>query len=255
MTDLALCAGPVDVLVRGSPTVLVNGLPAVRILVDTTAHGGVVIFGCFTVWIGDSGIGSSAVSTGLGPEVDKIAVLSPTLQANIAALKADGWTIEYGDAGKGSFTDRPGKRILIDSNEKGNPAKAAQTVAHESGHARYTPDPYVPPDGLTRDQYVQRNVDRSLKDEGEATLTNAQVRREIMQNRRPDIGIAGAQAAKYDQIAQKYPTASQREQARNEIGQVFASGEHPSTDPTKTYQQYYAKPFEDHWDKNVATTP
>jgi len=45
ITDLALCVGPLDILVKGSPTVLVNNLPAVRIVVDTTAHGGMVVMG------------------------------------------------------------------------------------------------------------------------------------------------------------------------------------------------------------------
>lgn len=71
VTDQALCVGPIDILVKGSPTVLVNKLPAVRIIVDTTAHGGMVVMGCFTVWIGDGGAGGSA-----GPAaalLDKIA--------------------------------------------------------------------------------------------------------------------------------------------------------------------------------------
>jgi len=74
VTDQALCVGPIDILAMGSPTVLVNNLPAVRILVDATTHGGRVVMGCFTVWIGDSGLDSSA--GGAGPAVallDKIA--------------------------------------------------------------------------------------------------------------------------------------------------------------------------------------
>jgi type VI secretion system secreted protein VgrG len=195
------------------------------------------------------------ITTELGPEVDGVAARSPTLEANIAALKADKWTIKYGPAGKGSYADRGAKTIVIDSNQKAHPNQVVQTLAHESGHARYTPDPYVPPDGLTRDQYVQRNADRNLKDEGEATMTNAQVRQEILKDGGPDIGIAGAQSAKYDQIAKKYPDPAQRDRARNEIGQTFANGEHPSTEPSKTYNQYYSQPFEKYWDNNVAKKP
>jgi type VI secretion system secreted protein VgrG len=198
--------------------------------------------------------GAAGAATGLGGDVDAIAALSPTLEANIAALQAAGWTIKYGPAGKGSYTDRAAKVIYVDSNDKGNPEQVVQTLAHESGHARYTPDPYVPPAGLTRDQFVQRNADRSLKDEGEATLTNVRVRQEIQSNGGPDIGLAGAQSAKYAAIANKYPDPAQRDQAREEIGREFANGEHPSTDPSKTYDQYYSKPYEDYWDKNVATT-
>ena len=225
-------------------------------MLDTCAHGGLIVLGCFTVLIGDSmGGGSGAAATGLGAAVDGLAARSPTLQTNLTALQADGWKIEYGPAGKGSFTDRNKKQIVIDSDEKGHPNQVVQTLAHESGHARYQPDPYVPPNGLTRNQYIQRNVDRSLKDEGEATMTNAQVRQEIQQNGGPDIGIAGAQSTKYADIAKQYPEPSQRDQAREAIGRVFADGEHPSTDPSQTYGQYYGQTYEHYWDANVAKKP
>ncbi|QYK48793.1 MAG: PAAR domain-containing protein [Phycisphaeraceae bacterium] len=50
-TDMAVCVGPPDVIVKGSGTVLIGGLPAAR-MGDTTAHGGTIILGCFTVLIG-----------------------------------------------------------------------------------------------------------------------------------------------------------------------------------------------------------
>lgn len=49
--DLAICAGPTDVIVKGSGTVLVGGRPAARVG-DLTAHGGVIVVGCPTVLIG-----------------------------------------------------------------------------------------------------------------------------------------------------------------------------------------------------------
>ena len=51
MTDMAACAGPPDVIIRGSATVLVGGLPAAR-MGDNTVHGGVIVMGMFTVLIG-----------------------------------------------------------------------------------------------------------------------------------------------------------------------------------------------------------
>lgn len=52
VTDQALCPpAPPDVIVMGSPTVLINNLMAARIG-DNTAHGGVIVMGCFTVIIG-----------------------------------------------------------------------------------------------------------------------------------------------------------------------------------------------------------
>ena len=59
MGDIAICVGPPDILVSGSPTVMAMGLPVVRIT-DTTAHGGMVVVGLPTVLVGDSGGAGSA---------------------------------------------------------------------------------------------------------------------------------------------------------------------------------------------------
>jgi uncharacterized Zn-binding protein involved in type VI secretion len=58
VTDMAICASAPDVIVKGSSTVMINSLPAARVG-DQTAHGGVIVLGCFTVIIGDSGQGST----------------------------------------------------------------------------------------------------------------------------------------------------------------------------------------------------
>lgn len=49
--DMATCAGPPDSIVAGSSSVFVGGMPAAR-LGDSTAHGGSIILGEFTVLIG-----------------------------------------------------------------------------------------------------------------------------------------------------------------------------------------------------------
>jgi len=49
--DMAVCAGPPDVIAGGSATVLIGGQPAAR-MGDMTAHGGVITVGCPTVMIG-----------------------------------------------------------------------------------------------------------------------------------------------------------------------------------------------------------
>jgi len=51
VSDMATCVGPPDVIVLGSFTVLVSGLPAAR-LGDLTAHGGAIVLGFPTVLIG-----------------------------------------------------------------------------------------------------------------------------------------------------------------------------------------------------------
>ena len=48
VSDMCACAGPPDVVVMGSMTVLIGGMPAAR-MGDVTAHGGVIVMGCFQV--------------------------------------------------------------------------------------------------------------------------------------------------------------------------------------------------------------
>lgn len=49
--DNCTCVGPPDVIVKGSATVMIGGRPAARVG-DTTAHGGSIALGCFTVIVG-----------------------------------------------------------------------------------------------------------------------------------------------------------------------------------------------------------
>lgn len=58
VSDMAVCVGPPDVIVKGSMTVVIGSMPAARIG-DQTAHGGVIIMGEPTVIIGDTGHGSA----------------------------------------------------------------------------------------------------------------------------------------------------------------------------------------------------
>jgi uncharacterized Zn-binding protein involved in type VI secretion len=49
--DLLTCTGPPDTVAAGSSSVTIGSLPAAR-LGDQTAHGGAIVLGCFTVMIG-----------------------------------------------------------------------------------------------------------------------------------------------------------------------------------------------------------
>jgi uncharacterized Zn-binding protein involved in type VI secretion len=51
MTDMCVCVGPPDTIMKGSTTVLVGHLPAAR-MGDPTVHGGVIVTGFPTVIIG-----------------------------------------------------------------------------------------------------------------------------------------------------------------------------------------------------------
>lgn len=258
--DIHVCATPLPlpphgpgVVIDGSPTVLTNTLPACRqgdTIVEAVGPPNKIAIGCITVIIGDvPGAPNPVINTGLGADIDNMIAKSDTLTNNLQTLLAQGWTISYGTAGNGTFADRNTKTIVVDPNSSGNPASVVQSLAHESGHALYTPDPYVPPDGLTKDQYVKQNLDRSLKDEGEATLMNAQVRNEINSNGGPDVGIAGAKPDDYANIAAQNHDYADRDKARQDIGDIFADNEHTSTPPNPTYRDYYSKPYSDFWDK------
>lgn len=89
VTDQCVCVGPPDIIVKGSATVLVGGLPAAR-MGDNTAHGGVIVIGAPTVLIGDSAnSGGGGAGGGMGV-VMPVALSAPNLQAEtmIGAHKA-----------------------------------------------------------------------------------------------------------------------------------------------------------------------
>jgi uncharacterized Zn-binding protein involved in type VI secretion len=50
-TDKLPCAGPPNIILKGSATVFIGGLPAARVG-DKTAHGGTIVSGWPTVLIG-----------------------------------------------------------------------------------------------------------------------------------------------------------------------------------------------------------
>jgi len=72
VTDMAVCVGPPDIIVKGSPTVFINGMMAARIG-DTTAHGGVIVVGFPTVIIGEAGMGGVGSVFGLALSAAKSA--------------------------------------------------------------------------------------------------------------------------------------------------------------------------------------
>jgi type VI secretion system secreted protein VgrG len=255
ISDMAICVGPIDVIVQGAFTVLVGGLPAAR-MGDMTAHGGVIVTGCFTVLIGDAGAGGGGGGgTSAGPAApnaagaapkpgdpvkldDDMLKKSPTLSKQLEQLQKDGWKIEYGDSGKGSFANKGSKKITIDPNNAASPENLTQTVSHEVGHALYTGKP----DTSSKKAYV----DSQLADEGAATLNNVKVRREILKNGGKDIGIAGTKGKEYDAVYDDYLKDGDEGKARDKIGQIFGDGEKTSN-TGQTYNDYYGS----FYDKNL----
>lgn len=196
------------------------------------------------------------VHTGLGDKIDEIAAKSPTLEHNLATLQNNRWTIKYGEKGAGSFTNRTKSIITLDANKKRHILSLIASLAHESGHALYRPAaPVLMDEHVNRQQYIDRNLDRHLQDEGEATITNLQVRAELLKAKQGDIGVSGAKPKEYIGLYKKYPEAKDRDKLRAEIGKIFAQGEHPSTAPNMTYGEFYGKPFEAAWDRSHRGAP
>jgi type VI secretion system secreted protein VgrG len=156
------------------------------------------------------------------------------LKNDITQLQKEGWKIEYGASGGGSYAQRntlPPK-IVIDSNQANSPTQVIQTLAHEVGHATYS----YRPDFSSKDAYVNG----ALEDEGAATLNNLKSQREILSNGGPDIGIAGNSGnhAAYNMAYDKYLSNSDAASARREIGEIFGKGENTST-TGQPYSDYY----------------
>jgi uncharacterized Zn-binding protein involved in type VI secretion len=93
VTDLCVCTGvggPVDMIVEGSPCVFVNGLPAARVT-SMTAHGGEIVMGCFTVFIGDCGGGGGGGGPGVpAPDFCLPCALAAFQSANAAIVPSGG---------------------------------------------------------------------------------------------------------------------------------------------------------------------
>jgi uncharacterized Zn-binding protein involved in type VI secretion len=83
VTDMLTCVGPPDIIIMGSPTVLIGGLMAAR-LGDPTAHGGVIVLGCFTVMIGEAGV-PAPPSAPSAPPIPGAAVASAPAPAPTAS--------------------------------------------------------------------------------------------------------------------------------------------------------------------------
>ncbi len=71
ITDMCVCVGPPDVIIAGSKSVIIMGMPAARIG-DSTVHGGVIVMGLPTVIIGD------ASSAGGGRQAEALTAASAT---------------------------------------------------------------------------------------------------------------------------------------------------------------------------------
>ncbi|WP_237343576.1 XVIPCD domain-containing protein [Xanthomonas campestris] len=175
------------------------------------------------------------------PSVTPFLQRSPTLQAGLAQLNRDNIWVVWGTAGAGTYLV-PRTQVVIDENAVGNGARIARSLSHEIGHHRFSEQS----DQSSKNGYVTS----MLRGEAAATLSNALIRREIINNNGPDIGISGSgtRPQQYQAIAdQQMAGRITRDAALNQIAQVFKT-EKPSVGPSKTYEQYYG----DYYDKYIA---
>ena len=168
---------------------------------------------------------TQAHKTGFGTEVDKLAALSPTLQADLKQLEKEGWTIEFGKKGGGSYCSRSTKTITIDSAKKGDASAIVATMAHEVGHALYN----VQSDTSSREAYVKS----MLAGEGAAELKRLQVRSEIQSFGGPNI----KSDTRFDKIYKQYLSDGDVDKAREAIGEIFRGLKTSNT--KETYEDYY----------------
>ncbi|WP_328410212.1 hypothetical protein [Nocardia sp. NBC_00403] len=131
-------------------------------------------------------------SAHLGPEVDRLIAMSPTLSKNVRELQAAGWTIGYGSIDAGGLTFRGEKKILINLEGKNDPLLITAELAHETGHAtagsEYTYSIIAPDPGEQYGHWREKNLYKAYQGESNAGLMTAEVRREILGNGGPDIG-------------------------------------------------------------------
>jgi hypothetical protein len=177
------------------------------------------------------------ISKLLGPDTAKLLSKSPSLTADMKKLEADGWVVKFGPANGGTFADRTTKTITVDKNEAGNPGALVQSLAHEVGHARYTPKI----DTSSKAAFLRS----TLADEGAATLSNIRAQREILRNGGQDIGIAGnpANQKAYNAAYDKYLKDGDAAAARDTIGSIYGNGEHTST-TGQSYNDYYGSYYD-----------
>lgn len=164
---------------------------------------------------------------------------SPTLQGGLAQLNRDGINVVWGTAGGGTYIV-PGSKIVIDADAMGQGGRLARSLSHEIGHHRFSEQP----DQSSKQGYVST----LLRGEAAATLSNAQVRREILDRHGADIGIVGTgdRPQQYQAIADQHLAGRiTRNSALNQIGDVFKT-ERPSVGPHATYELYYGAYYDRH---------
>jgi hypothetical protein len=191
--------------------------------------------------------------TKFDPKVRDLVKQSPTLRAEVLKLEQNGYTFKTGPVADGYYTDWTGKNIVID--QPLSDATTVSHIAHEVGHGVSNQQQSIPATPtMTRNQYVQQNVDNLMHNEGEAQFNAAQVRAELKAAGQPDTGIPGSQSAAYQKAYDDYTAAKiTKDQAISQMATLMGN-ENASVPPYKAYHDYYGDSFRNDWDTNIAPT-
>jgi hypothetical protein len=179
---------------------------------------------------------------------------SPTFYAIYQDLEKNKYHIIY-VPDEGVKIRKDLKRIFVNEDLRGHEDDLATLLAHEFGHSTYKNNH---PDimGMTRDAYTDAFIKDLLADEGQATLVNIKIKKELKANKGPDIALPGAHGDEYLKIYDRYPDEKDHDKARDEIGASYSSGERPSADlnlggvvyHAKDYHEYYTLQAHYFWD-------
>jgi len=183
---------------------------------------------------------------------------SPSLQADLEALREKGWKIRYTGPGdkKGSYAERYERppHIVIDRRVQ-DPVQITQILAHEVGHAAYDYDYKSTLSSL--ESYILG----AYGDEGMAVMNEMRVRDEILSAGGPDLGISGGDGGKYqfykDRLDDLKYGRIDLETTRNAIGAVYVQGGVNSV-TEEPYEKYhgdwynniYLPSLQEHMDQN-----
>jgi WXG100 family type VII secretion target len=184
----------------------------------------------------------------IDPKVRELVKKSPTLSAQVASLNGK---VTYKMGPKGStktYFDPKTNQIIIGPAESLN--AQVSSIAHETGHAKYKAPYHAPVKGMTKTDYIQKNVREQMLDEGNAQFNAAVVRDEVKKAGGPTLKIPGTQESKYLSAYNDYKAGKiTKQQAVGKMADLMGN-EKTSVD-NQPYKQYYGKTYEDFWNKHI----
>jgi hypothetical protein len=169
------------------------------------------------------------------PGINEKLAKSDALKTNIVKLQAAKWKIKVNAPGKGSYCDKVNKTIAIDPSDPLDESLGG--LAHETGHALYTP----PPKPTVKNEasgldYVRKATEVDFLDEGEAQMVACRTTKEL--KAKGEASKVPADSGVFMAIYEKFEKGDLTEDAaRKEMAKKFGG---LTTSTTKeSYIRYY----------------